>query len=228
MHHRIQLELEIDFPYRWHTGSGEGSFMTDRLIRRDSQNRPFIPASTLKGIIRQSCEKLSRTLGFAEPSDPHQPDLTQSQAFVPFQQMTSPVDQLFGTKFEPGGLFFRDARLSDDEEINTLARNRVARHRVLNTAREKQLFSSEYALPAKLKTQIDGRHAGLANMEGYPPLAYCLLIAAIFAVERIGGDKSSGAGWLNGPIAIARSDYNGSGVDIDLLFDLLNPDYYQK
>lgn len=227
MHHRIRLELEINFPYRWHTGSGEGSFVTDRLIRRDSQNRPFIPASTLKGIIRQSCEKLSRTLGFLEPSDPHQPDLTQYQAFVPFQQMTSPVDQLFGTKFEPGGLFFRDARLSDGEDINTLARNRVARYRVLNTARDKHLFSSEYALPAKLITQIDGRHTNLVSyMDDYPPFAYCLLMAAVFAVERIGGDKSSGAGWLNDPITIARTDYNGLSVDTDLLFELLNPEDY--
>jgi len=225
--HRIQLELEINFPYRWHTGSGEGSFMTDRLIRRDSQNLPFIPASTLKGIIRQSCEKLSRTLGFEEPSDPHQPDLTLSQAFVPFQQMVSPVDQLFGTKFEPGGLFFRDARLDDGEEIDTLCRNRIARYRVLNTARDKQLFSSEYALPATLKTRIDGRHTNLVNIsDDYPPIAYCLLIAAIFAVERIGGDKSSGAGWMHDPITITGIDYNGTTVDTDLLFDFLDPEYY--
>ena len=214
--HRIQLDLEIRFPNRWHTGSGESRLMIDRPIRRDSRNRPFIPASTLKGIIRQSCEKLSRTLGYPEPSDPHQPE-----------RMHSPVDQLFGTKFEPGSLFFRDAKLDDDETIQTFTRNRIARYRMTNTDRNQHLFSTEYAAPASLKTRIDGRHANLVNVtDDYPPIAYCLLIAAIYAVERIGGDKSGGAGWLKDPITITKIDYNGFDVDTGLLFALLDPAYY--
>ncbi len=214
--HRIQLDLEIRFPNRWHIGSGEGSLMIDRPIRRDSRNRPFIPATTLKGIIRQSCEKLSRTLGYPEPSDPHQPE-----------RMYSPVDQLFGTKFEPGGLFFRNATPDDNENIQTLTRNRIARYRVMNTARNQHHLSTEYAAPATLKTRIDGRHANLVNVtDDYPPIAYCLLIAAIYAVERIGGDKSGGAGWLKDPITITKIDYNGSDVDTGLLFALFDPEYY--
>lgn len=227
MRHHIRLDLEIAFSSRWHTGSGEGSVMTDRLIRRDPLNRPFVPAATLKGIVRQSCEKLSRTLGFRDPSDPHQSDLTLSQAFVPFKQMASPVDRLFGSKVEPGGLFFRDARLKDEDMSVSFVSNRVARYRVLNTAKDKHLFTTEYSNPAVLCTSIDGRHQDLVVLdEEYPPFAYCLLIAGILAVERIGGDKSIGSGRLDEPIRIRSIEYNGSPVDFDNVFALLDPADY--
>ncbi|MFH1114077.1 MAG: RAMP superfamily CRISPR-associated protein [Pseudomonadota bacterium] len=227
MTHHIRLDLEIAFSSRWHGGSGESSLTTDRLIHRDSRNLPFIPASTLKGIIRQSCEKLSRTQGFAEPWDPHQRDLTLVNAFVQFSEMASPIDRLFGTNFEPGGLFFRDAHLKDAAHAGTFTRNRAARYRILNTARDQHLFSVEYSSPEVLCTRIDGRHRGLVSFdEKMPPFAYCLLIAGILAVERIGGDKSTGSGWLNGPIKLQRVEYNGSDVVLDNVFELLDSEDY--
>ena len=227
MRHHIELDLEVRFSSRWHAGSGEGSFTTDRLVRRDARNRPFIPASTLKGIVRQCCEKLSRSLGFPEPSDPHQSDLTHSRSFAPFDEITSPIDRLFGTKFESGGLFFRNARLKDDEDCDTFSRNRVARYRVLKTARDRQLFSTEYSLPAIFQTRVDGWHTRLTGFdEEYPPYAYCLLIVGILGVDRIGGDKSTGSGWLDGPITIQTAVYNGSPINLDDVFDFLDPADY--
>lgn len=232
MHHRIHIDLELNFSSLWHAGSGEGSLETDRLIRRNSANRPFIPASSLKGIIRQSCEKLSRTCGFDEPSDPHQSDLMEQQSFVPFSQMASPVDRLFGTKYEPGGLFFRDAHLKNDQDDmpEKIVRNRTALYRVLKTARDKQLFSTEYAPPDIFYTEIDGWHNDLASLDDdYPPYAYCLLIAGILMVERIGGDKSTGAGWLNNGIGVRNAVYNKKPIKLDDdFFDLLNPDFYKE
>lgn len=220
MGHHIRLDLQIVFASRWHAGSGESSLMTDRLIRRNGRNHPFIPAATLKGIVRQSCEKLSRTLGFPHPSDPHQGALSEQGAFVPSTQIVSPVDHLFGTRFEPGGLFFRDACLKEDGLGTALVRNRVARHRVLGTAKEKQLFTTEYILPEILCTRIDGWHKDLVTLDDdNPPYEYCLLIAGILAVERIGGDKSTGAGWLD-KIALESGQYNGSTLDLDKVLDL--------
>lgn len=241
MLHKIHIDLEISFSSKWHAGSGEGSFSIDRLVRRDSQNRPFLPASTLKGIIRQSCEKLSRTLGFPNPSDPHQVDLTNNQSFVPFTRMDSPIDHIFGTKFEQGELFFRDASsnrnpvyMSCNDTLNqeTFARSRTARYRILKTTKEKHLFSTEYS-PAEsvLYTRIDGWHDNLVMSieESYPPFAYCFLIAGILAVERIGGDKSTGSGWLGMPLRIKNIEYNNKSVNIDdiiELFELLTYKHY--
>ncbi|MFZ5570169.1 MAG: RAMP superfamily CRISPR-associated protein [Thermodesulfobacteriota bacterium] len=222
MHHNIQLDLEINFSSRWHAGSGEGSFSTDRLVRRGTRNQPFIPASTLKGIVRQNCEKVSRTLGFPDPSDPHQVDLNQNQAFVPLKQVNSPIDLIFGTKFEPGGLFFRDARPRNDTDyFESFTRNRTARYRILKTVRDKHLFSSEY-IPEGivLFTRIDGWHNNLVSIDdSYPPFAYCFLIAGILSVERIGGDKSTGAGHLYGPIRIKYAAYNQKPVNLEEVID---------
>ncbi|MEW6140297.1 MAG: RAMP superfamily CRISPR-associated protein [Thermodesulfobacteriota bacterium] len=221
MGHHIRLDLQIVFTSRWHAGSGESSLMTDRLVRRNGRNRPFIPAATLKGIVRQSCEKLSRTRGFPDPSDPHQSDLTEQGGFVPSAQMTSPVDRLFGTRFEPGGLFFRDAYINDGV-ADTLVQHRVARHRVLGTAKEKQLFTTEYSIPEVLCARIDGWHKKLVTLDDdNPPYEYCLLVAGILAVDKIGGDKSTGSGWLK-QIGLKSGQYNGSALDLDKALDLLD------
>lgn len=229
MRHRIHLELEIDFGSVWHTGSGESSFMINRLIRRDARNRPFVPASTLKGIVRQNCEKLSRTLGYAEPSNPHQANLIESSGFLPFEQIASPIDRLFGNNYFMGGLFFRDAHIKSLQGLAISARNRVALSRGLRTAKEKHLFSTEYASPAIFQTAIDGWHSDLAIFdEAYPPYAYCLFIAGILTVERIGGDKSTGSGWLNGPISITKVIYNDVGVNMEDIFELLDSKDYRE
>ncbi len=229
MRHHIRLDLKIKVSSRWHAGSGEGNLSTDRLIRRDSGGSPFIPGSTLKGVIRQSCEKLSRTVRWPDPSDPHQLDLSLGKTFVPFEDITSPVDRLFGTRYEPGGLFFRHAHLIENSPGSTLSRTRVARYRILNTARERRLFSTEYAVSDILFTKLDGWHRDLAVFaKDYPPFAYCLLIAGILAVERIGGDKSTGSGWLEDPISIERGQYNDRELNIADVLELLEPEFYQE
>ena len=104
MHH-ITIDLKIAFDSKWHCGSGEGGLLTDRLISRDSRDRPYIPGSTLKGVVRESCEKLSRSLGFPDPCDPHKEDLVVNPGiFLPLSEARSPVDRVFGNKYEEGRL----------------------------------------------------------------------------------------------------------------------------
>lgn len=52
---RIRLTMESD----WHVGSGMGRpGSVDRLIARDADDLPFVPAKTLRGIWRDACERL--------------------------------------------------------------------------------------------------------------------------------------------------------------------------
>lgn len=52
---RIRLTMESD----WHVGSGMGRpGNIDRLIARDADDLPFVPAKTLRGIWRDACERL--------------------------------------------------------------------------------------------------------------------------------------------------------------------------
>jgi CRISPR-associated protein Csx10 len=55
----VRLTFETD----WHVGSGTGRpGNVDRLIARDSDGLPFVPAKTLRGIWRDACERLCRGL----------------------------------------------------------------------------------------------------------------------------------------------------------------------
>jgi CRISPR/Cas system CSM-associated protein Csm3 (group 7 of RAMP superfamily) len=226
MRHSIRLELVISFESKWHSGSGEGSMISDRLIRTDSRQRPYIPGSTLKGVIRESCEKLSRTLNFPEPSDPHQRDLTIQDTFMPLKELESPVDRIFGNNYESGNLFFRDARLSDKPPYNFLSeQSRICKYRMLGTAKERHLFSTQYAAPLTFRTTIEGYHDNLIQLlDNHPPYEYCVLIAGIKTLERIGGDKSTGKGKIE--ILIDKIKYNGIIQNYDLigntLFEHLN------
>lgn len=56
---RIRLIIASD----WHVGSGMGrAGNIDRLIARDADDLPFVPAKTLRGIWRDACERLCRGL----------------------------------------------------------------------------------------------------------------------------------------------------------------------
>jgi CRISPR-associated protein Csx10 len=86
--------LKITMLSDWHIGSGTGRpGNIDRLIQRDSNNLPYIPAKSLTGIWRDGCELVAQGL-----------DAGQSEK--PWQQW---VDWLFGEQ-QPEAI-----RNSDDE-----------------------------------------------------------------------------------------------------------------
>lgn len=227
MQHNIKIALDLHFISKWHAGSGESSLSIDRLIQRDARGWPFIPGSTLKGMVRENCEKLSRTLNFPEPADPHQIDLTIQDRFQPLDKLESPVDRIFGNKYQSGNLFFRDARL-DTPPPHYFVRNqsRTSVYRVLGTAREHHLFSSEYVAPMTLSTLIEGYHRKMTYLnEGDTPYEYCLLIAGIMSLERLGGDKSTGSGKVR--IQINSIEYNGISLDKESVFEYLDEELYR-
>jgi hypothetical protein len=99
---------------------------------------------------------------------------------------------------------------------------------VLKTAKEKHLFSTEYAAPMTFQTTIDGYHRDLVFLEeADPPFAYCLLIAGIIMVERLGGDKSTGAGKL-GKMEINSLTYNDKVISLETVFEYLDSELYQE
>lgn len=235
MHH-LEIEVEISFKSKWHCGSGEGGVLVDRLLSRDSRGLPYVPGSTLKGVVRESCEKLSRALRFPEPCDPHLWDIQKNPGlFSPLREVRSPVDAVFGNKYEEGGIIFRDARL--DEKTGPrqfFSQTRARRYRRLGTTAEKQLFSSEYAVPLTLKTTIGGHHRHLVCFEPpdaedpeYPPYGYSLLVAGILGVERLGGDKSTGSGSVT--LRIESFVYNGKSFDdLGKILEPLDPEFYEE
>jgi CRISPR/Cas system CSM-associated protein Csm3 (group 7 of RAMP superfamily) len=226
MQHNIQIAIDLHFMSKWHAGSGESSLSIDRLVQRDARGWPFIPGSTLKGIVRENCEKLSRTLNFSEPADPHQVDLTIQDRFQPLDKLESPVDRIFGNKYQSGNLFFRDARL-DMPPPHYFVRNQsqISVYRVLGTAREHHLFSSEYVAPMTLSTLIEGYHRKMICFKGDTPYEYCLLIAGIMSLEYLGGYKSTGSGKVH--IQTNSIKYNGISLDKESVFEYLDEELYR-
>lgn len=225
MRHKLRLDMTICFESKWHTGSGESGFLVDRLIRKDARGWPHIPGSTLKGVIRENCEKLSRTLGFPEPLDPHKTE-ESSKAFAPLNTLESPVDRIFGNNCESGNLFFRDARLKEKPPYRYLReQSRICSYRKLRTVKDQHLFSTQYATPMTFETRIDGYHNHLVCLgEDDPPYAYCLLIAAIMMTDRIGGDKSTGSGQIR--ISFNTIECNGKELSDEIVFDYLDSELY--
>lgn len=212
MWHKIEIKLKIVFHGRWHIGSGLGSSVIDRLTIKDPKRYPYIPGSTLKGVIRHSCEKLAETLGFPV-ADPH--NKTEINAFCSSEKTPYIVDRIFGSRFEGERLFFRNAVMLEKfypiSYFSVITRSRI--DRVTGTAKEKALFTTEYLEEASFHTTITGIHPNLTADGDSIPIEYSLLIAALSLCHAIGGDKSTGKGVLD--IFIEKIYYNGRKVSLD-------------
>ncbi len=226
MRFHIDIRLTVTFTSKWHTGSGEGSFLVHRLVKQDARGFPYIPGSTFRGIARESCEKLSRTLDYHEPADPHDTRLDRPGLFGPLKDSASPVDRLFGGKYEGSELFFKDLRLQGAPPPGWQAEQaRIRMSRAFRTVKQGALFTTQHARPMTFKTAIEGYHDNLYFFEeGAPPYAYCLLIAGLMAIDRVGGDKSTGSGEVS--IGIASMLLNGETLEPEAVFDYLDPELY--
>ena len=209
--HTIKIDLKIHLDVPWHAGSGWGGAVTDRIVLRDEQNRPFLPGSTLKGVVREACEKLSRTLSLPEPADPH-------AGMLPMN--LSPVDRLFGTPRQGDCLFFRDAVAKDNSLLPMIQLSRTKMQRGLGTVLEHHLFTTEASPPCQLETAIVGWHETLFCPDNsYPPFEYALLWAALRSVERVGSCKS--VGWGHCRLELLAFEYGGRAVADREFVDLL-------
>ena len=54
--------LSITMLSDWHVGAGAGRGEIDRIVQRDTDDLPYIPAKTLTGILRDGCEQVALAL----------------------------------------------------------------------------------------------------------------------------------------------------------------------
>ncbi len=59
----VRIDYTIHFDRSWHIGSGEaaGRYL-DSLVRRDALGLPFVPGSTIRGLVRDAVRKLAEAL----------------------------------------------------------------------------------------------------------------------------------------------------------------------
>ena len=59
LYDRLVIRGELWIPHALHIGSGEANRRSDAPIRRDAQGRPYIPGSSLAGVLRSTAEDLA-------------------------------------------------------------------------------------------------------------------------------------------------------------------------
>lgn len=210
-HERIDLRYRLHFHSAFHFGTGLRAGLVHRAIARRRDGLPFVPGSTLKGVLRDHATQIARL--FAAPArTPHpigEDDVRE------FARAGDIVASIFGSRVQPGGLFFDDAQLCEEDRrllqteagdtparqalAPTETRTQVSMSRRLGTARRGLLFTSEYGLP---DLRFEGRIFGalhsvpLINDSGRSSEA-SLLMAALYSLDRIGGNTSAGAGQVS-------------------------------
>lgn len=198
---RVRLTFESD----WHVGSGMGRpGNIDRLVVRDADDLPFVPAKTLHGIWRDACERLCRGL-----------DNGQNGAWSRL------VDQLFGS--QPAlGSSDPTGRHGDPTAVPLRSAVQVRPARIPSPLRELLALSDRRVRQAlsfvKPGVKID-RRSGSAQTDflrfeelarkgtvleadchltvrdrATRELASALLVASAKLVERLGGKRRRGTG----------------------------------
>lgn len=194
----------------WHVGSGTGRpGSVDRLVARDADGLPFVPAKTLRGIWRDACERLAR--GLDNGADGEWSSLVDrvfgSQPALGANGPTrhhhdpaaSPIESALTVRPARllSGLRHRIRRQGDQDrraflEAMTFVKPGVAIDRRSGRARTDYLRFEEMA---RVGTVLDAEcGVNLPAAEGLREAVSALLLAGARLVERLGGKRRRGAG----------------------------------
>jgi CRISPR/Cas system CSM-associated protein Csm3 (group 7 of RAMP superfamily) len=198
----IDLTYTLTFESAFHCGSGLPRLLLDRGVQRDAEGFLYVPASTVKGALRDRCEQIARLFGLTARS-PHD----ESKALDEYVSRDM-LSRLFGSRLHPGQLFVDDLKMQHSERdffgnsnnsmsLQTSERTQVSLSRRTGTARPQMLFSSEFGLT---DLRFDGEICGyvsdlpLDDTPDSPTYALLLLLAGLASLDRLGGNKSTGVG----------------------------------
>lgn len=152
-------------------GTGLGTELLNDLVPIDSKGRPFIPATHLKGLARQTWRDIAAVRGW--------PDWMEAHLFG-----------MPGANGEPdriGVLRFRDcvAKSTRASSVGTISRTRITEHGTVATG---SLRTNECI---RATTEFTGAVIVAANNDSLEHQAACL---TLLAIEAIGGGRTRGAG----------------------------------
>lgn len=230
---RLLIRYELLFTTPFHMGTGLRRGLVHRSVSRDRDGYLFIPGSTIKGNARERGEQIARLFGL-ETREPHVEgaDLT---GYSPSVQI---VDTIFGSRTRPGTLWFDDAALCEDDqtlfgaptpdlearfrEFQVEPRTRVSMSRLTGAARSGQLFASEYGLAGlRFHGLIRGVLTGASLSDDAANASYSLLLllSGLLAVDRLGSNRSAGAGSCR--TSILELKVNGLERSVETLLDYI-------
>jgi CRISPR/Cas system CSM-associated protein Csm3 (group 7 of RAMP superfamily) len=205
----------------FHCGTGLSEGLINRTVMRDRENYLYVPGSTIKGVLRETCEYLARIYGLSI-RDPHD----EESATTALTDGPDITEVIFGSRCWESTLFFDNAVMPSDMQnffdsstgkpgnktylfMQTEKRTQTAISRQTRTARQGSLYSSEFGISELyFDGNIHGHLKGIANeLSEFPgPYSLFLLIAGLYGVERIGANRSTGMGRCRFSISELRVD----------------------
>ncbi|WP_205369707.1 RAMP superfamily CRISPR-associated protein [Thermoleptolyngbya sp. PKUAC-SCTB121] len=206
----MKFQLTITMQSDWHVGAGAGRRGDiDRLIQRDTDGLPYLPAKTLTGIWRDACELIADGLDSAGLSEDASTSWNQWVDFL-FGDQPAIANAALSTAPQPAALSIRAAHLP--KSLRNLLKHRAKAsnpaHQALQSAftfikpgisiddrgcaKEDFLRFEEMA---RIGTVLTADCELLAALNPEQQQAACTLLAAgATVVERLGGKRRRGAG----------------------------------
>jgi CRISPR/Cas system CSM-associated protein Csm3 (group 7 of RAMP superfamily) len=181
MVHNLHVELNFELTSGVHVTGERAKLWTDKTLVVDwhEGKKPILPATTLKGWLRESAERILRGL------DQNVCDSSRADSICG----SCLVCKVFGAPRKRSPLYFSDAVLEDpatDVRMNVS----LSRHR--KTAYEDRLFSTEVAWAKRVHARIEGWF----DSQDKALQAAALLVLAARAGYAIGAARSRGLGWI--------------------------------
>ena len=206
---KINMALQIKTTSFLHIGTGLGNQVVDRTVMKDKKGLLYIPASSIKGKLRNICEELTEIFDLKNCS-PHGKKQCSRKPFCI-------VCRIFGSKFREGRLLFDNAYMSEESRkiyedagyLQTQARTQVKINRIIKTSEKGHLFQSEYGVrDITFQGEINGLLPAtpLGAEEGNPPYEVIFLLSGLKMLKSIGGNKSTGSGEVDITIGYLGED----------------------
>ena len=192
------LKLEITMHSDWHIGtgsSGEGNI--DRRIARDEDGFPFIPAKSLTGILRDSCEEVLSYLGLDAD-----PEMDNWATYIFGRANVSSNLRVRAAKMDKASrdylLSFDVAERSVLSKALATVKPGVAIDPLSGRAKDDHLSFLEVARPMVLTANVE--------LLDSTPEVLSLLVSACQLVEYIGAKRRRGLGRCSIRLYIADRD----------------------
>lgn len=192
----IVINLDISFYNQCFIGGGKGGSNIDMYTLKDSEDKPYIPASTIKGRVRANFSMLLKTF-YKNKKDAE---------YI--------VTKWFGEGGnKPGKLYFDDLKMEgNDLEKSYMydVRNGITVDRYRRCVRDRALYNIQTA-GAGGNEHFQGQISGYVLEEDYEEfMPY--LFTAVKMIKTIGGSQSRGIGWLSDDSVIELGE-NGEDIE---------------
>lgn len=177
----------------------------DKATVRDKEGKLIIPASTIKGKLRDECQRILVGLN---PNIfvcmPPRAEAMCPQPFIDKKQhrvRCCPICEIFGSPWDPCQLYFSDLIVtSDDLKGLNSVKIGVSIDRHSRTAKEKSLYylqTSPQGIECAFVNSANVSSGLTIHGEIKDKKQAALLYVGIQSLLNIGGSKSVGLGWLN-------------------------------